>query len=71
LLNTSYNYTLNTAGNNGNIMQISDARDGNRTMTFGYDALNRLTSGISANTDCTTVGNGITRNWGQSFTYDA
>jgi len=37
-------YCNSTPGNNGNITQIKDWRNPNRTRYFGYDALNRLSS---------------------------
>jgi RHS repeat-associated protein len=60
------------AGNNGNVFSLINYRDQNRTQTFTYDALNRLTSAQNAGTDCTkaTV-NGKTEYWGNSYSYDA
>jgi RHS repeat-associated protein len=47
-------------GDNGNLFQVQNKNDDNRTQNFTYDALNRITSGYS---------NGA--NWGQNFTIDA
>ncbi|HEY7402532.1 MAG TPA: RHS repeat-associated core domain-containing protein [Candidatus Angelobacter sp.] len=50
--------------NNGNVMSITNNKDGNRTQTFAYDALDRLISGwSSANT-----GN---YSWGENYSIDA
>ena len=37
-------YCANNAGNNGNIAQIQDMQNNNRSQSFSYDALNRLSS---------------------------
>jgi RHS repeat-associated protein len=37
-------YCANNTGNNGNIAQIQDMLNNNRSQVFGYDALNRLAS---------------------------
>jgi RHS repeat-associated protein len=53
-----------SGGNNGNVMSIADNLQANRTQTFTYDFLNRISTAQSAATsgaDC----------WGQSFGYDA
>src|SRR5262249_10230968 len=49
-----------TTGNNGNVYQIVNNRDGNRTETFLYDNLNRIQQGSSSGP-----------NWGETFTIDA
>jgi RHS repeat-associated protein len=49
-----------TSGNNGNIFQIVNGRDSNRTQNFNYDALNRIANAYTNGT-----------NWGESFTIDA
>jgi RHS repeat-associated protein len=61
LLDKSYDYG---SANNGNIMAINDGLDGNKTQSFIYDALNRITSGQSAATTGADA-------WGQSFAVDA
>jgi RHS repeat-associated protein len=53
-----------SGGNNGNVMSIADKLQSNRTQTFAYDNLNRISTAQSTATsgaDC----------WGQSFGYDA
>jgi RHS repeat-associated protein len=71
-LNRTYNFypsgsggcSAGSGGNNGNVMTIADNLQANRTQTFGYDNLNRISTAQSAATsgpDC----------WGQSFGYDA
>ena len=50
--------------NNGNVMSIANNKDSNRTQTFSYDTLNRITSGSSsANTG--------TYSWGENYSIDA
>lgn len=70
LLSLSYDYKLNVA-NNGNVLQIRNDRDTQRTQDFVYDQLNRVMSAQSAGTDCSVLPTGVTKNWGDSFTYDA
>ena len=71
-MNRTYNFYPSGSGgcspgsgvNNGNVMKIADNLQPNRTQTFGYDNLNRISTAQSAATsgaDC----------WGQSFGYDA
>jgi RHS repeat-associated protein len=71
-LNRTYNFyptgsggcSPGSGGNDGNVMSIADNLQANRTQTFGYDNLNRISTAQSAATsgaDC----------WGQSFGYDA
>jgi RHS repeat-associated protein len=53
-----------SGGNNGNVWSVVDNLQANRTQSFGYDNLNRLTSAQTQGTsgpDC----------WGQNFGYDA
>jgi RHS repeat-associated protein len=53
-----------SGGNNGNVVSIADNLQSNRSQSFGYDNLNRISTAQSAATsgvDC----------WGQSFGYDA
>ena len=59
-------------GDNGNVFGITNNRDGSRSQTFTYDALNRLASAQNTGTDCTkkTVNN-LTEYWGNNYGYDA
>jgi RHS repeat-associated protein len=59
ILSLSYNFHLG-AGDNGNVFQIVNNRDGNRTQNFAYDGLNRIQQASSAGP-----------NWGEAFTIDA
>ncbi|MCI0349526.1 MAG: hypothetical protein L0Z53_08885, partial [Acidobacteriales bacterium] len=62
VMSFGYDFHLG-AGNNGNVFQITNNLNNNRTQTFTYDELNRITSAQSqANSgpDC----------WGESFGYD-
>jgi len=49
---------------NGNVMAIINNMDGTRSQTFGYDALNRISTGASLNTSGTNC-------WGEQYGYDA
>ena len=71
-LNRTYNFyptgnggcTSGSGLNNGNVMKIADNLQPNRTQTFGYDSLNRVSTAqtqVTSGPDC----------WGQSFGYDA
>ena len=60
------------AGNNGNVYGITNYKDNTRNQSFGYDALNRLTSAQNAGTDCTAlVLQSKTKFWGNNYGYDA
>ena len=61
-MNKSYNYGA-LHQDNGNVMSIINNKDSNRTETFTYDALNRITSGWSA------AGTGAL-SWGENYTID-
>jgi RHS repeat-associated protein len=50
------NFSASTAGDNGNVYQIANNRDGNRTQNFLYDSLNRVQQAYT---------NGP--NWGETF----
>jgi RHS repeat-associated protein len=64
ILNLSYSYS--TGGiNNGNVLQITNNLDNDRTQSFEYDSLNRLTV---AKTPVRV--SPPTRLWGNSYTYD-
>jgi RHS repeat-associated protein len=53
----------NSVGNDGRIQCITDNVDSGRTVNFGYDVVNRLTSAV-------TNGSGNFPQWGLSWTYD-
>jgi RHS repeat-associated protein len=57
-------FSANAVGDNGNVYQIVNNRDGNRTQNFLYDSLNRISQ---ANTISTTGANC----WGEVYTIDA
>ncbi len=52
--------TTTSPGDNGNLYQVTNLLDGNRTQNYAYDSLNRITTGYTNGT-----------NWGQSFVIDA
>ena len=58
LFSLSYDFHVGT-GDNGNVFQIVNNRDGTRTVNYTYDALNRLKQ---ANTTSST--------WGETYTLD-
>jgi RHS repeat-associated protein len=58
ILSLSYNFHLG-AGDNGNVFQIVNNRDNNRTQNFTYDNLNRIQQAFSTGP-----------NWGETFTID-
>ena len=61
-----------TGSDNGNVWGITNFKDSSRSESFTYDALNRLASAQTAGTDCTaTLVDGHTKNWGDSYAYDA
>ncbi len=53
-----------TGTDDGNVMAITNYRDGNRSQAFTYDALNRLASGWSA-------ANTGAYSWGENYSIDA
>jgi hypothetical protein len=61
-MSKTYNYGP-PQQNNGNVITISDNKDSNRTQTFTYDALNRITSGSSA----ANIG---AYSWGETYSID-
>jgi RHS repeat-associated protein len=70
LFSLNYDFHLGN-GDNGNVWGITNNKDTSRGQTFTYDALNRLTSGQNAGTDCTaTVPGGRNKFWGNSYSYD-
>jgi RHS repeat-associated protein len=59
----SYDFHLG-AGDNGDVFQIVNNRDTNRTQNFQYDALNRISQGY------TNGSSPLTTSWGESYTID-
>jgi RHS repeat-associated protein len=59
ILSLSYDFHLGS-GDNGNVYQIVNNRDGNRTQNLSYDELNRIQAAWTSGP-----------NWGESFTIDA
>ncbi len=47
IFNLTYNFNLGN-GDNGNVMQIVNGRDSNRTQNFVYDSLNRVSQAYSS-----------------------
>lgn len=62
ILDLKYNFNLG-AGDNGNVIGITNNRDATRSESFTYDALNRITTGQTSATSGATC-------WGQSYTID-
>ena len=61
-----------SGSDNGNVWGITNFKDPDRSESFTYDALNRLTSAQTAGTDCSAVlVDGSTKNWGNNYSYDA
>jgi len=52
------------------VQGLTNDKDSNRSVTYTYDALNRILSATTPNSDCTVLPSGITKNWGESFTID-
>lgn len=50
------NFTASSLGDNGNVFQVVNNRDNNRTQSFMYDSLNRITQAYTSGP-----------NWGQTF----
>jgi RHS repeat-associated protein len=57
-------YGYNDGHNNGNVMSATNNKDANRTQTFTYDPLNRITSGWSQ------ASSGAL-SWGENYSIDA
>ena len=53
-------FNASTVGDNGNVYQIVNNRDGNRTQNFAYDPLNRISQAYTSGP-----------NWGEIYTIDA
>jgi RHS repeat-associated protein len=59
ILNRTYNFNLGngtTGSDNGNVIQIANGTDGNRTQNFLYDSLNRIQQAYSSGP-----------NWGETY----
>ena len=63
--NVTCSVTASTAGDNGNVYQIINKVDNNRSQNYTYDSLNRIAQGY-------TTGNApLATSWGEIFTIDA
>jgi RHS repeat-associated protein len=62
ILDLKYNFNLG-AGDNGNVIGITNNRDTTRTQSFAYDQVNRI---VGAHTSATTGANC----WGETYTMD-
>ena len=60
IINLSFDFHSSSRTNNGNVYQITNNRDGNRTVNFSYDSLNRIVNAFTTGP-----------NWGESYTIDA
>jgi RHS repeat-associated protein len=58
IMSRSYNFGLGT-NDNGNVQNITNCRNSNRTQNFAYDNLNRISQAYTTGT-----------NWGEDFTID-
>jgi RHS repeat-associated protein len=56
ILKLTYDFHATTQANNGNVYQIANGRDNNRTQNFLYDSLNRIQQAYTSGT-----------NWGETF----
>ncbi len=65
ILDISYNFNSG-AGDNGNVMSITNNIDNLRSETFTYDTLNRI---LTAQTNAT-YSTSSTKCWGESYSYD-
>ncbi|HTC93269.1 MAG TPA: RHS repeat-associated core domain-containing protein [Terriglobales bacterium] len=63
LLDLTYDFHYGQ-NDNGNIYQVTNNKNTARTQQFGYDALNRLVSALTPNT------NSQSSNWNQNYSYD-
>jgi len=59
IMSLSYDFHSSTKADNGNVFQIVNGRDSNRTENFTYDTLNRLQTAYTNGT-----------NWGETYTID-
>lgn len=67
-LQYSYNYGV---ANNGNVISIGNLKDAYRSVSYNYDSLNRISSAVSGQSDCSQLPYGIQKSWGNSYGYDA
>jgi RHS repeat-associated protein len=65
ILDLKYGFDLG-AGDNGNVIGITNNRDTTRTQSFSYDQVNRIVSGQTSSTYSTSPANC----WGETYTYD-
>ncbi|MBZ5695911.1 MAG: hypothetical protein LAN36_11200 [Acidobacteriia bacterium] len=65
VLDLKYNFSLG-AGDDGNVMGITNDIDGTRSQVFTYDQLNRIMIGETTSTYATSP----SRCWGESYTLD-
>jgi len=65
LLDLTYNFNYG-AGDNGNVMGITNNMDGTRSQNFAYDALNRIVSAQTTSTHATSP----THCWGETYQFD-
>ncbi len=70
VLDLKYNFGLGS-NDNSDVQSLTNDKDSNRSVSYTYDALNRIASAVTPNTDCSTLSSGITKNWGENFTIDA
>jgi RHS repeat-associated protein len=59
-MSLTYDYHSSSHANNGNVYQIANGRDSNRTQNFLYDSLNRIAQAYTSGT-----------NWGETFSPNA
>jgi RHS repeat-associated protein len=72
ILDLKYSYTATGFNDNGNVMSLTNNKSSDRSVTYTYDALNRIASAATPNTDCSIVpGTSLTKNWGETTTIDA
>jgi RHS repeat-associated protein len=65
ILDLNYNFNLG-AGDNGNVIGITNNQNTTRSQGFSYDALNRIVSGQTTSTYSTSPANC----WGEAYQYD-
>jgi RHS repeat-associated protein len=65
IIDLKYNFAFGTA-DNGNVASITNDRVPNRSQSFTYDTLNRITSGATTATHATDP----TDCWGEAYVYD-
>jgi RHS repeat-associated protein len=65
ILDLQYSFNLG-AGDNGNVIGITNNRDSTRSQTYSYDQLNRLSTAQTISTASTSLGHC----WGEIFNYD-